>query len=296
LLPGNGFVIRWIPIVLSVVLLLPAAPLAQDAQPLPDRTSFLAETVKRLRSNDLILGQYVFQKTETRVSRDSSGRAKKTDVKVYEVFPAPDPELTYLRLILQNGVRPPDLDRKDREQAAKVKKWADQRAGEGVSARAARERKLAEADRDEAALVDEVLALYKITMTGREWIAGRPAVAFTLDPRPDYEPKTDKADIIRKFKGRAWIDEEDHELARLDMEAAEPVSIGLGIIARLYTGSRATVERRKVDGQAWLPSRSHFVGSGRVLLVRRIDIDQLTEYGDYKRVTADTATSFTIPK
>jgi len=287
---------RSIPIILSVVLLLPAAPLAQDARPLPDRTSFLAETVKRLRSNDLVLSQYVFRQTETRVSRDSSGRAKQTDVKVYEVFPAPEHELTYRRLILQNGVRPPDLDRKDRQQAAKVKKWADQREREGVGARAARERKQAEAERHEAALVDEVLALYRITMTGREWIAGRPAIAFTLDPRPDYKPKTDEADIIRKFKGRAWIDEEDHELARLEMEVPAPVSIGLGIIARLYTGSHATVERQKVDGQTWLPSRSHFVGSGRILLVRRIDIDQLTEYGDYKRVTADTTTSFTLPK
>ena len=133
-------------------------------------------------------------------------------------------------------------------------------------------------------------------MTGREWIAGRPAIAFTLDPRPGYRPKSDEADIIRRFKGRAWVDEEDHELARLELEVIEPVSIGLGIIARLFTGSHASIERRKVDGVSWLPTRSHFVGSGRLLLVRRLDIDQLSEYGDYRRVAAGTATTFTIPK
>jgi len=282
-------------VALSVVA-APSAPRAQDARPLPDNKAFLAETVKHLRSNDLVRSQYVFRQTDTRVSRDSSGRAKKTDVKVYEVFPGPDPSLTYQRLILVNGVAPADLAEKDRAQAAKVNRWADQRAREGVSARSARERKRAEDDRHEAAVVDEILALYRITMTGREWIAGRSAIRFTLDPRRDYEAKTDEAAIIRKFAGRAWIDEEDHELARLEMEVAEPVSIGLGIIARLYSGSHARIERAKADGEIWVPTRSHFVGSARILLVRRIDVDLLSEFGSYRRLTAETATTFTIPR
>jgi hypothetical protein len=274
----------------------PASPRAQDARPLPDPQAFLAETVKHLRSNDLVRSQYVFRQTDTRVSRDSSGRVKKTDVKVYEVFPAPEPSLTYQRLILVNGVPPANLAEKDREQAARVMKWAGQRAREGDSARAARERKRAEDDRHEAAVVDEILALYRITMTRRESIAGRPAIRFTLDPRLDFQAKSDEAAIIRKFRGRAWVDEEDHELARLEMEVVEPVSIGLGIIARLYTGSHATIERAKVDAGTWLPTRSHFVGSGRILLVRRVDVDQLSEYGSYRRLTADTAATFTIPR
>ena len=286
---------RPIPVLVSAILLLSAAPRTQDQRPLPDLQTFVAQTKPHLRSNDLVLRQYTFKETETRVSRDSSGRIEETDVRTYEVYPA-ERSLTYRRLILENGARPADLDQKDREQAAKVKKWAEERAREGVSARTARERKHAEADRHEAEIVDDVLALYRITMTGREWIAGRPAIAFTLDPRAGYKGKTDEADIIRKFKGRAWIDEEDHELARLEMEVAEPVSIGLGLIYRLNTGSHATIERRKVDGQSWLPARSHFVGTGRLLLLRRIDIDQLSEYSDYRRITTDTTTGVTRPK
>jgi hypothetical protein len=269
---------------------------AQDTRPLPDQQAFVAEAARHLRSNDRVRSQYVFKQTDTRVERDSDGRPENTDVRVYEVYQAADPDLTYRRLILRNGSRPADLERKDREQEAKVKEWADQRARESASARAARERKQAEADRHETAIVDEVLALYRITMTGREWIAGRPVIAFTLDPRPDYKAKTDEANIIRKFKGRAWIDEADHELARLEMEVVEPVSIGLGLIARLFTGSHATIERRKIDGETWLPTRSHFVGSGRLLLVRRLDIDQLSEFSDYKRLPNDAAVRFMLPK
>jgi hypothetical protein len=281
---------------IAALLAISALPRAQDTRPMPDPQAFLAETRPHLRSNDLVRRHYVFKQTDTRVERDSAGRPENTETRVYEVYPAADPELTYRRLILKNGVRPPDLPRKDREQVAKAARWAEERAREGSSARAARERKRAEDDRHEAAVVDEVLALYRITMTGREWIAGRPAIVFTLDPRRDYEARTDEADIIRRFRGRAWVDEEDHELVRLEMEVIEPVSIGLGIIARLFTGSHATIERRKIDGETWLPTSSHFVGSGRLLLVRRLDIDQLSEYSDYRRVAADTATTFTILK
>ena len=87
------------------VLAAPSAARGQDARPLPDQQAFLAETVKRLRSNDLLRSQYVFRQTDTRVSRDSDRRAKKTDVKVYEVFPAPEPSLTDQRLILVSGDR-----------------------------------------------------------------------------------------------------------------------------------------------------------------------------------------------
>jgi hypothetical protein len=280
----------------AAFLVLQSLPRAQDTRPLPDQQVFLAEARKYLRSNDLVRNQYFFKQTDTRVSRDSAGRPQETDVRVYEVYPAAESSLTYRRLILRNGGRPADLESKDREQAAKMKKWTDERDREGAGARAARERERAEADRHEAAVVDELPAIYRITMTGREWMAGRPAIAFTLDPRPDYKAKTDEAGIIRKFKGRAWIDEADHQLARLEMEVVEPVSIGLGIIARLFMGSHATIERRKIDGETWLPTRSHFVGSGRLLLLRRLDIDQLSEYSDYSRLTADTATPFMIPK
>ena len=264
--------------------------------PLPDQKAFLAEARKRLRSNDLVRSQYVYRQTDTRVSRDSDGRATKTEVKVFEVFPAPERELTYKRLVLVNGVQPSNLAQKDREQADKVRKWLAAREREGVSAREKRLREQAEADRHEAEVVEEVIALYRITMTGRESIAGRSTIAFTLDPRPEYKARTKEAGIIKKFKGRAWIDEQDHELARLEMEAIDSVTIGFGVVARLYAGSRAVIERRKVDGDTWLPARSHFVGGGRLLLVKRIDIDQLSEYVDYRKPTADTTTTFTFPK
>lgn len=274
-----------------------AVPRDQDApRPLPDQKTFLAETARRLRSNDLLRSQYVFTQTETRISRDADGRVKETDVHVYEVYPAPDRDLTYRRLILENGVQPANLAEKDREQVQKVRKWVADRQREGENARLARARKEAEAERHEREIVAELFDIYTITMIGRETINGRPAILFTLDPRPGYKPRMDEAAIIKKFKGRAWIDEQDCELARLDMEVAETVSVGLGIVARLNVGGRARVERQKIDDEVWLPIRSRFSGTGRILLIKRIDLDQISEYTSYRKLTAESTTTFTIPR
>jgi len=115
-------------------------------------------------------------------------------------------------------------------------------------------------------------------------------------PRPGYKARTREAAIIKKFKGRAWIDEQDYELARLEMEVAETVSVGLGIIARLYTGSRGRIERQKINDDVWLPTRSHFTGTGRIMLVKRIDLDLLSVYTNYRKLTAESTTTFTIPR
>ena len=204
-------------------------------------------------------------------------------VRIYDVVPSPEPELTYRRLVSVNGAVPGDLAKRDAEQARKEKEWEATRRREGEDARAARLRKAAEEDRREQAVVDELTAIYEVRMTGREIIDGRPAIGYTFDPRPGYVARTPEGRIINHFSGKAWIDEADHELVRLKVDCLETVSVKFGFIFRLLKGSRGFIERRKIDGNAWLPTYSRFTGSGRVFFVARIDLDQESEYSAYKR-------------
>jgi hypothetical protein len=251
--------------------------------PLPDAKTFLSEALKRLRSNDLLRSQYDYTETETRYDYASSGRLTKTRVRVYEVRPSDEPELTYRRLVSEDGVPPADLAKRDADHRRKVAEWTARRQREGQRAREARLRKEAEEDRKEQAVVDELPAIYDIRMTGREVIDGRPAIVFQLDPRSGYSPRTPQGRIIKNFRNRAWIDEQDHELARLTTEALDSVSVKFGFILRLTKGSRGHIERRKVDGETWLPTYSRFTGSGRVVFLLEVDVDQTTEYSSYRR-------------
>ena len=272
------------PLRTAVALLLAIAGVAHaQEQPLPDPQRFLADSLKTLRSNDLVRSRYTFTEKETRFTYDSSGRVVRKQIRIYEVRPSPEPDLTYRRLISVNGVQQPDLQKRDAEQQRKVQEWETSRKREGEDARQARLRKAAEEDRREQAVVNELTSIYDFRMTGRETIDGRPAIVFTFDPKPGYVPVTPEGRIINHFRGHGWVDEQDRELVRLKVDTIETVSVKFGFIFRLLKGSRGFIERRKIDGESWLPTYSRFTGSGRVFFVARIDLDQESEYSAYKR-------------
>ena len=73
-------------------------------------------------------------------------------------------------------------------------------------------------------------------------------------PKPGVDPAGRAGKILVKFAGRAWIDEEDKQLVRVDAELVDTLSFGLGVLARLQKGSRASIIRRKVNDEIWLPA------------------------------------------
>jgi hypothetical protein len=269
---------------LALAALLACAWVAHAQEPpLPDARVFLAESLKKLRSNDFARSQYTYVERETRYRRDEDGSLQMTRVRIYEVTPSPEPELTYRRLVSENGVRPADLAKRDAEQQKKEQEWLARRELEGLDARQARQRKLEIEERKEQAVVDELPSIFDLQMTGREPIDGRAAITYTFTPRPGYAPRTPEGRILEHFRGQAWIDEQDRELARLKVDCLDSVSVKWGFVFRLLRGSRGHVERRKLDSGDWLPTYSRFTGSGRLLLIRRIDLDEENEYYDYRR-------------
>jgi hypothetical protein len=267
---------------LAVSLAIAGGLPAQEA-PLPDPRSLLAASMKHLRSNDLLRSRYTFQDKETRYTYGPDGRLTSTQVRVYEVNPSPEPELTYRRLVSVNGVPPADLAKRDADQREKERAWLARRELEGLDARQARLRKAEIEDLKEQAVVDELPSIFEFRMTGRDTIDGRPAIVFTFEPRPGYSPRTPQGRIIQNFHGQAWVDERDAELVSLKSEVLESTSVKFGFIVRLLKGSRGRIERRKIDGEAWLPTYSRFTGSGKVFFIHRIDLDQENEYSSYRK-------------
>jgi hypothetical protein len=269
-------------LVLAVLGTITGVALAQEP-PLPDPQAFLARSLKNLRSNDMVRSRYTFQDKETRYTYGPDRKVAKTQVRIYEVIPSPEPELTYRRLISVNGVQPADLAKRDAEQQQKEREWLARREQEGLDDRQARVRKQEIEDRKEQAVVAELTSIFDFRMTGRETIDGRPAIGFAFEPRPGYNPRTPQGRVIQNFHGEAWVDEQDFELARLTSEVLETTSVKFGFIVRLLRGSRGRIERRKIDGEAWLPTYSRFTGSGSVFFVHRVDLDQENVYSSYRK-------------
>ena len=101
--------------------------------------------------------------------------------------------------------------------------------------------------------------------------------------------------MMRNFSGRVWISESDHELARVEVEAVDNVSIGLGLLARLHKGSTLSFERRR--SMAKPGCRRRRVLDQRTDRTRRGDAARrIVEFSNYKKFGVDTSTTITLPR
>ena len=118
-------------------------------------------------------------------------------------------------------------------------------------------------------------------------------IAFAPKAKP--APKTDDGKLMGKVKGLAWVSEDDYQLARVEIEVLADIGYGLGIVGKLYKGTTASYERRKVNDEVWLPAELRIKATGRAL-IRKFDVDSVVRYSDYKKFSVETDTTFAIPK
>jgi len=266
------------------LFLLAVAGVTVPAQaPLPDEAAFFAEARARLASNPDLRARYAYRERRTEMQFNPFGRIGPGPVEVYEVFPGPTRALTYRRLVERGGVPVParEIAEQDREHLAEIHGHERARTGERASARAEREARDRQRRAEAQAQADEVIALFDFRIAGRERLEGEPAIVVTFAAKPGARPRSREARLAAAFRGRAWVHEHEYELLRIEAEATEDVSFGFGVIGRLHEGATATlVRRRALD--TWLPVESRFEGTGRALLLRRVEFTSVYEYSDYR--------------
>jgi hypothetical protein len=280
-------------LVLSLVLLGWPAAVAQE-RPLPEAKAFIAEVMRRLETDEALQTNYMYVETRRQLRLDKSGRATKETVKVFESYPGLPGEDRWERLIAEDGQPVPaaELEKRDRERQKKAEHYVRrlQRDGDKVKREHAQARQKYEREMKEA--TSELLLVYDIRMLGRERVGGHDTIVFTLTPRPNAKPKTRDGRIMKNFTARAWVSESDYELARVDVEAIDTVSFGLGLLARVHKGSRASFTRRKVNDEVWLPASASYTASARLGLVKVMRVGGASEYSGYRKFTVGTSTTY----
>ena len=93
---------------------------------------------------------------------------------------------------------------------------------------------------------------------------------------------------MKKIRGTLWISETDYQVIRAEGEMVEDMTYGWGVIGRLYKGSHALFERRRVNGEVWLPARTVFTGNGRAALFRKFAVNSITTFSDYRKFSVTT--------
>lgn len=280
-----------------VFLCLAASAAAQD-QPLPDPGPFLEQVRIHLRRDEALQSGYMYVETRRELKLDKSMQATKETVKVIESYPGFPGEERWERVISEDGrPTPPDeLEKRDRERQKKaeayVRKLSEQTDKDREKLRREREKEL----REEAEIIDEIFRVYEVRLLRREQIEGHTTIVCSLTPRRGLKPKTRDGKIMQKFIATAWISESDHELVRLQVEAIDTVSIGMGMLARVHRGTKASFQRRKVNGEVWLPASVDYSASARVLLLKVFRVGGTSEFSGYRKFTVDTSATYTNPK
>lgn len=265
--------------------------LVQDPpKPLPEPGPFLAQLRKTLHTDAMLLSQYTYTEKRTLTFLDSDKKPKKTEVNVFEVFPRSPERVGYQRQIVKDGkpLTGAELEKSDRELQKKTeaaqRKLTDRSPAE-------REKRRAERLRKEEEVLDDVFGGYEAKLTGREMLAGRSVILVRFTPRPDYKPKTREGKTMQHVAGAAWVSEDDHQVARVEMEVIDPISIGLGILAKLQKGASIKAERQKFNEEIWLPMKTEITLNAR-LLFKGFNIQQTVEYSDHKKYSVDTILKF----
>jgi hypothetical protein len=271
---------------------LAALLFAEDQpKPLPELKSFLAEVRKNMHTDGHLLGQYTYTEKRTLSELDSKKNPKTSEVNVFQVFPGSPERVGYRRQIVKDGVPLSSEELKKEDQKVQKRIEAAERRRNRVTP-AERERNRAEELRREDAIVGDAFGVYEVVMAGRENIEGRPAILLTFHPRLSYRPKTFEGKTMQHFSGKAWFDEEDHQMARVELEAIDTISVGLGVLARLQKGASIVAERRKFNDEIWLPVKSEVTLNARVMMLKGFNIRLVLEYSEHKKYTVDTILKF----
>jgi hypothetical protein len=252
---------------------VPASTLSQD-----QIRDLIRQTAANDMENDKRQRDYTYIQREEQHKLDGKGQVKSTEIKTSEIMELYGEQVE--RLISKDDKPLSDKDNKKEED--KIQKLIEKRKNESDHDREKREEK-EEKDREhDREFVREVADAYNFSFVGIESLAGRDAYVIDGEPRPGYEPHLKEAKILPKFRFRAWIDKDESQWKKLDIQCIDTVTFGL-FLARIHKGSRIIIEQTRINDEVWLPQHINVKVDVRLALLKNFDVEDDITYRDYKK-------------
>ena len=233
--------------------------------------------------NDKKQRDYTYTERQEVRRLDGKGQVKSTEVKTYDVMEIYGEQVQ--KLVSKDDKT---LSEKEaRKEDDKIQKLIDKRKNESESDREKRLRKEAKEREDDRQFVREVADAYILQYVGVESLAGRENYVIAGDPKPGYQPIHKEAKILTKTKFRVWIDKEDSQMSKLNVELLDTASFGL-FLARLHKGAHVTIENTRVNDEVWLQQHVSVKLDARIALLKDFNVDVDVTDRDYKKFRTDT--------
>jgi len=241
----------------------------------PNDHALFDRVVENQKKSDAAMDQY--ERLERVEIHKVNGVDQSTEVKVSRVVPA-GTGAAHLPMGTDGKISDQNAYRAELEKLEKALVWA---AETGRTQRDAYE-KIAKKRKDRDELIGAARAAFLFTLIGSEQRDGRLLLKYSMNPNPAFKPTSRATSIYPRVRGTVWVDEASGELARIEGEVTEDISLGL-FLARVYKGSRFMQERYEMVPGVWLPSFSQYDFDGRKFL-SSFSLHERTFYSHYRRV------------
>lgn len=133
-------------------------------------------------------------------------------------------------------------------------------------------------------LPDAFLYTYAGTQTGRN---GDELVHLTFRPNPSFQPPNHETAVYQGMQGDMLIDDKAMRIAKIDGTLFKDVNFGWGILGKLDKGGKFLIEQRDVGGGHWEQVREKLQFTGKVLMIKSLDISSDERMTDFREVSAN---------
>ena len=264
----------------AAVILAGSLGFAQE--PAPDAESIIRRSLERDTMNAARLRNYTYIENQQSQTLDNSGASVKTETSTFDVVNLYGSQ--YRRRIAKNG-RPlegKEKQKADEEFEKEVRKREQETPEQRAKREADREKERAKARR----FLQEIPKAYYLKLARAETIDGLPVWVIEATPRPDFHPSVKHADMLKKVRGKVWIDQSNYQWVRAEAEVVQPITFG-GFLATLGRGARMTFLQTRVNEEVWLPAKVTARIDGR-LLMKHFSVAAETTFSDYRKFQVDS--------
>ena len=234
-----------------------------------------AQVISQQKKSEANLDE--FSRMQRIESRKPGSAAAAIDTRLFLLFPN-GTGLTKLPLTPDGKPADSPVYKTELEKLEKYLSWIVQDGQPQREAIAKAERKR----KERFDLIESTHQAFTFSLEGKESRAGRTLLRYNMTPRKDYKPTSRTTTLFTKVRGTIWIDEQSSQLAKVEGEVTDDISLAL-FLARVNKGSHFMQERYEIAPGVWEPTFEQYDFDGRKYF-SSFSIHERTFYTDYKRV------------
>lgn len=261
---------------------------------LPDLKALFKEIDENQKGLDKLKENYAGTRVEEETEFEKDGKVKKTQVQEFTFFYLKGEEVS--TLVKKDGKPLSDAEQKKENEKVQKEIQNIQKREAKKEAKEEKAKEEGKEKKDDDPDIETFLRTCQFVNPRRERFRGQDVLVFDFEPNPEYKPKNLVEKVVQKLAGVIWIDEQAHDVARLEAYFVGDFRFAGGLLANLQKGTSFVFEQAYINNEVWLPTYMEAHVGVRVLLLKGFNVNVATRYSDYKKFNVDTVSTIAKPK